>query len=125
MSDLQPDRAFGGERADPLRPVVFTVLLALADGPLHGYAVMKAVNQRLRRRALVGPGTLYRTLKELRELGWIAHTEDVADSSDERRRYYAITERGEQAARAEAQRLAELVEVARRAHLLPSGRARS
>ena len=51
----------------PLRPVVFAVFLALNEHALHGYAIMKAVNDRLRHRAIVGPGTLYRTLKELRD----------------------------------------------------------
>jgi DNA-binding PadR family transcriptional regulator len=106
------------ERYLPLRPVVFAVLLSLELQPRHGYAVMQAVNERLGRTALVGPGTLYRTLKELRDGGLIEPAPGVEASEDERRRYYRPTALGRAVARAEAQRLAGLVEQARRAKLL-------
>ncbi|HVS65454.1 MAG TPA: helix-turn-helix transcriptional regulator [Thermoanaerobaculia bacterium] len=104
----------------------FAVLLALAPGPLHGYAVMKDVNRRLRRRAVIGPGTLYRTLKELRDLGWIGEADErPGESDDERRRYYQLTEEGREAAVSEAERLSELVEDARAVRLIGDGGARS
>lgn len=95
----------------PLRPVVFAVLLVLRVSPLHGYAVMKRVNDHLGREALVGPGTLYRTLKELRDARWIEHTEAPRDTDevDGRRQYYRLTVLGRQVVEAEARRVAALL----------------
>ena len=104
----------------PLRPVVFAVFLALNEHALHGYAIMKAVNDRLRHRAIVGPGTLYRTLKELRDQHLITHTQAPA-GEDSRRQYYELTEAGRALAAAEAAHLADLVAAARAGHLIPEG----
>ena len=105
-----------GEPA-PLKPLDFAILLALNEQNRHGYAIMKVVNQRLRRRVLLGPGTLYRTLKELREEGLIDYTSGPADA-DSRRRYYRITAQGRRTARLEASRMAAWVDVARAGRLL-------
>ena len=102
---------------EPLRPVVFAILVALNDAKLHGYGIMKVVNESMSRRALLGPGTLYRTLKELREEGLVDYTRGPSDA-DPRRRYYAITAHGRAVARAEAERMAEWVDVARAGRLL-------
>lgn len=107
---------------EPLRPVVFAILLSLEEEERHGYAVMQAVNERLGRRALLGPGTLYRTLKELREQDWIERTERT-DPHDERRQIYRITAAGRDAARHEAERLRDLVRQAEDLDLV-SDRAR-
>ncbi len=101
-----------------LRPVVFAILLALNEDALHGYAIMKAVNDRLRHRAIVGPGTLYRTLKELKEADLIARTGSPA-GEDSRRQYYRLTQGGRAAAAHEAARMAELVAAARAGRLIP------
>ncbi len=101
-----------------LRPVVFAILLALNEDALHGYAIMKAVNDRLRHRAIVGPGTLYRTLKELKDADLIAHTDSPA-GQDSRRQYYRLTQGGRAAAADEAARMAELVAAARASRLIP------
>ena len=101
-----------------LRPVVFALLLTLSGGDLHGYAIMKRVNERLGHRAIVGPGTLYRNLKELRETGWIAHAEGPSEE-DARRSYYTLTTAGRRVAAGEAVRMAELVGLARAGGLLP------
>ena len=95
----------------PLRPVIFSILLVLHRAPLHGYAVMKRVNARLGKPALVGPGTLYRTLKELRDAGWIEHAAAPASSAstDGRRQYYRLTARGNEVMAAEARRIAGLM----------------
>ena len=92
----------------PLRPVVFAILSLLRQRALHGYGIMQAVNQHLGRRAVLGPGTLYRTLKELRELGLIRHS-DPDPAEDARRHYYRLTELGRRTAEAEANRLAGLM----------------
>ncbi len=108
----------------PLRPVVYAILVTLAEAPSHGYAVMKQVNERIGARALLGPGTLYRTLKELRDLGWIEPASLPAeDPGDERRRYYQLTTEGREVAAAETRRLERLVGVAQRSGLPAEGRA--
>lgn len=105
---------------EPLRPLVFAILLALHERDRHGYGIMKAVNAQLRRRALLGPGTLYRTLKELRDEGLIAYAPAPA-AADSRRQYYRITAKGRRFARVEAERMAVWVDVARAGHLLEEG----
>jgi DNA-binding PadR family transcriptional regulator len=102
---------------EPLRPLVFAILIALNDVSSHGYGIMKVVNERMQRRAVLGPGTLYRTLKELRDDGLIAYAPAPTDA-DSRRRYYKITAKGRQVARAEAIRMAQWVETAREGRLL-------
>ena len=102
---------------EPLKPLDFAILLALNEQDRHGYGIMKLVNQQLRRRALLGPGTLYRTLKELREDGLIDYASAPADA-DSRRRYYRITPQGRRAAQLEATRMAAWVDVARAGRLL-------
>ncbi len=101
----------------PLKPVDFLVLLSLETRDRHGYGLMQVANRQLRRRALLGPGTLYRTLKELREDGLIAYAPAPADA-DSRRHYYQITPQGRRAARLEASRMAAWVDVARAGRLL-------
>ncbi len=106
--------------SQPLRPVVFEILLILNGGDQHGYGIMMQVNERMNRRAILGPGTLYRTLKELRESGWLEHA-DAPSGEDARRQYYRLTQVGKRAAAAEARRMAELVSLARSARLIPDG----
>lgn len=110
----------------PLRPVTLAVLLVLRRTPLHGYAVMERVNEHLGKRALVGPGTLYRTLKELREDGLLRHAEPPGDPAevDGRRSYYTLTDLGRQVAAAEVRRLAGLLDAAD-ARALLAGEGRS
>ena len=89
----------------------FNILLALAQGERHGYAIMKeAEAQGLR----LGPGTLYTALAKLLSLGLIVEGEERADENDQRRRYYRITPPGLSAVRAEAEQLMKLAQVARR-----------
>jgi DNA-binding PadR family transcriptional regulator len=98
----------------PLRPVVFALLLVLRATDLHGYGIMQRVNQHLGRQALLGPGTLYRVLKELRDAGLIEHTSapDDGPAMDGRRQYYRLTMRGHEAVQAEAQRIATMMQQA-------------
>ncbi len=97
----------------PLRPVIFAILIVLRGGDLHGYAIMKRVNERIGRRAILGPGTLYRTLKEMRELGLLKTAPRGKRAGDERRTYYRLTAFGRQVVDAEAERLAGLMRDAR------------
>jgi DNA-binding PadR family transcriptional regulator len=104
----------------PLTPAVFHILLALADEDRHGYAIMQEV---LRRAGItLGPGTLYGTIKRLLADGLIAELGDRPDPDNDRRRYYRLTALGRRVTSAEARRMAELVRVSRRKHLLEPAR---
>ena len=103
------------EKLLPLTPAVFHVLLALAGGERHGYAIMQEVAESTGGRIKMGPGTLYGTIKRLLEAGLIEESGERPDPAldDGRRRYYRLTGVGQRAVRAEARRYAELVEIAR------------
>jgi DNA-binding PadR family transcriptional regulator len=91
----------------PLTPAMFHILLALADGEKHGYAILKEVARRTGDRVRLSAGTLYGNLSRLEGAGLIAESshrpEVVLD--DERRRYYRLTEFGRDVAVAEAERM--------------------
>ncbi len=104
----------------PLTPAVFHVLLALAGGERHGYAIMQEVTASTQGRVKMGPGTLYGTVKRLLAARLIEESDERPDPQldDERRRYYRLTALGQRAVQAEAARYAEIVEVARGKRLL-------
>src|SRR5689334_15909278 len=104
----------------PLTPAVFHILLALADSERHGYGIMQEVTARTGGEVRLGPGTLYGSIKRLLAGGLIAETAERPDPAldDERRRYYRLTDFGQRVAVAEAQRLAQLVQLAQAKHLL-------
>ena len=108
----------------PLTPAVFQILLALADGEKHGYAIMQEVSARTGGKLRLGPGTLYGSIKRMLEEELIVESDERPDPAldDERRRYYRLTEVGRRVAEAEAQRLAQLVREARAKNLLPRPR---
>jgi DNA-binding PadR family transcriptional regulator len=107
----------------PLTPAVFNILLALSDGEKHGYGIMREIATHTGGRLRLGPGTFYGSIKRLLEDHLIEESEKRPDPAhdDERRRYYRLTELGQRVAAAEAQRLEELVRLARRCRLLPDG----
>lgn len=108
--------------SDALKPRVYAMLVALAEGPLHGYGLKKAVEEESGGAMRVGPATLYRTLDRLAEKGWIEETPDAPvpeEEDDERRRYYRLTPDGLTVLRGETERLAHLVRRARGA--VPAG----
>ena len=97
----------------PVTPVAFHILLALATGERHGYAIMDA--------AALSAGTVYRMIKHLVAAGLVTPaTRPTPPSDDERRRYYRLTPRGRAVAQAETRRLARLVGYAHAA-LLTTG----
>lgn len=103
----------------PLTPAVFHILLALAGGKSHGYAIMQEVERLTAGRLTIGPGTLYRSIQRMVLDGLIEELElRVEHEDDERRRYYRLTPFGSRVARAEARRLASLVRAARARRLL-------
>lgn len=95
----------------PLPPAAFHILVALADGSRHGYAIIKDVAAATDGEVKLNPGTLYTTIRRLVDDGLIRETERPAraDSTDERRRYYSITPFGRRVARAELSRLRGLI----------------
>lgn len=98
----------------PLSPVLFHILLSLGEGERHGYALRREISQRTGGKLKVGPGVLYGAINKMLELGFIEESDERPDPhlDDERRRYYRITARGRQAARVEAERMRELVDLA-------------
>jgi DNA-binding PadR family transcriptional regulator len=118
MAQKAADRV---ERFLPLTPVVFEILIALAAGDQHGYSVMQEVERRTDGRIALHPGTLYRALGRLLDLGLIEELDERPDEDDERRRYYRLRPLGHAVARAEAERLASQVSAARARRLLRGG----
>ena len=103
----------------PLRPVIFEILLMLNEAPRHGYGIMKEVAKGSGGRTILGPGTLYRTLKEMRNLDLVQPASgSPGRGTDERRHYYEITPFGKRVAAIEATRMATLVGIARSGNLI-------
>jgi DNA-binding PadR family transcriptional regulator len=108
----------------PLTPAVLDIVLALGDGELHGYGIMREVRRRNGGGRRLAPGTLYRSLKQMQEKGLVEESEERpdADLDDERRRYYRLTDLGRRVAVAEVGRLEGLVRAARSKGLFPNMR---
>src|SRR5688500_8702019 len=102
------------EGAGPLSVPEYQILLALADGEKHGYAIMQEASERTEGRTGLGPGTLYGAIKRMLRAGRIAEAEERPDPrlDDQRRRYYHMTAQGRRVAVAETERLAGLVKAA-------------
>ena len=101
----------------PLTPAVFHILLALADGPLHGYGIMQAVELSASSEPPMGPGTIYGSLQRMEEAGLVR---ELAARTDDRRRVFALQAAGRRALALEAERLARLAALVREKHLLPN-----
>lgn len=112
--DLAPDRT-------ALQPAAFHILLALADGDRHGYAIIQEVAARTGGTVRLSAGTLYRSIQRLLEQGLVEEVRQrpAPELDDERRRYYRITAAGRAAARAETERLAALLKLARGRGFVP------
>jgi len=95
----------------PLKPVAFQILLSLADGEQHGYAITQSIAGRTSARMRIEPGNLYRSVKTMLDDGLIEESDrrPAADLDDERRRYYRITALGRKVAAAEIARLEAMV----------------
>ena len=104
----------------PLPPATLHILLALADGELHGYAIIQDVEARTDGELRMSAGTLYRSIQRMVEQGLIAEVAPRRTrAEDERRRYYRLTSFGTDVARAEVRRLSQLVRDARARGLTP------
>jgi DNA-binding PadR family transcriptional regulator len=109
---------------EPLTPAVFHILLSLVDDEKHGYAIMQDIAERTDGVLVMGPGTLYGTLKRLLQAGLVEESGERSDSAldDQRRRYYRLTSLGRRSAKDEARRLEALVLAARTKSLLRNPR---
>jgi len=91
----------------PMTPAMFHVLIALADGEKHGYAILKEVARRTEDQVRLSAGTLYGNLARLESAGLIVESDErpAFGLDDERRRYYRLTDFGREVAIAEAERM--------------------
>jgi DNA-binding PadR family transcriptional regulator len=107
---------------DSLTPAAFQILLALADEERHGLGIVEEIEARTNGATRLGPGSLYGTIKRLREVGFITETPDAPDPADHdpRRRYYAITALGRAALTREAGKMEVMVRDARAKAILDS-----
>ena len=101
-------------KLDPLPAAAFQIMLALADGDLHGYAIMRQVEEQTGGRLRLGPGTLYGSMGRMMEAGLIRESDKRVDPEmdDERRIYYELTGTGRAALEAELNRYRGVVAVA-------------
>ena len=113
------NRSHRGDRAAdahlPLRPVACAVLAALAEDARPGIDVLEAVNATVPGRPLLGPGTLYRLLRELRQAGLIARTDAAGAAADERQVHHELTPLGRSVLKADLDRLRRTIALAGRA----------
>jgi DNA-binding PadR family transcriptional regulator len=108
-------------KLDPLPSAAFHILLALAGDDLHGYGIMRAVEEQTSGAIRLGPGTLYGSIKTLLEEKLIEELESPRGAAREnaaRRRYYRLTSAGRKLATEEATRLASLLRTARAKRIL-------
>ena len=108
------------QKLNPRPSAAFQIMLALAGEDLHGYGIMRQVAQQTDGRIRLGPGTLYSSIQSLFDAKLIEEIEPREDASlgNERRRYYRLTSAGRKLARSEAERLADLLRVARSRKIL-------
>jgi len=109
----------------PLTPLSMAILVALGGGDLHGYALLRQVEERSGGLLCPGTGSLYAALQRLMDEGLIVESpERPEDDDDARRRYYRITADGRAAVAVEAGRVEELLADARRYGLIPAREGR-
>ncbi len=98
----------------PLPASVMHIIVALAGGEMHGYAIMREVAEISGGAVTMGPGTLYGSIKRMIDQGLLEETDERPDPAldDERRRYYRLTDLGRRVGAAEHARLSQLVSAA-------------
>jgi DNA-binding PadR family transcriptional regulator len=116
--DSEDARAGDAGRFLPLTPAMFHVLVALADGDKHGYAIMKEVEERTSGEVALSAGTLYGLVKKLLQDGLIVEPRRPRLGEEERRRTYSLTALGRAVAVAEAKRLDRTLALARSKRLI-------
>jgi DNA-binding PadR family transcriptional regulator len=112
-----------GRGPGSLSKLEFQVLLCLAEGPAHGYAIGRELKEKSEGRVDPTTGALYHILRRLEDSGLMVPAPEArSDSEDVRRQYFRITVAGRQVAADEAQDLKRLVEDARARRLLGADR---
>src|SRR5689334_23074605 len=108
------------QKLNPLPAAAFQILLTLVDTDLHGYGIMRQIASQTEGRMRLGPGTLYSSIRTLLEEGLIEEmgSREGESTGQERRRYYRLSSAGRKLARSEAERLADLLRVARNKKIL-------
>ena len=119
---MSPRKSAVPKDVGELTPAMFHILLTLAEGERHGYSIMQEIERRTNGAVELGPGTLYRSIKQLVSGGLIAEVESQQNGAKQRRSYQ-LTPDGKRRAEMEARRLRGLVEWAESARLLHGGRA--
>jgi DNA-binding PadR family transcriptional regulator len=106
---------FDAKAFTPLPHVHLEILVCLAEGERHGYAIKREIAQRTQGRIKLGPGSLYGAIKKLSEDDLIEESErrPASHLDDERRRYYCLTAKGQAVLKAETDRLRALLELAK------------
>jgi DNA-binding PadR family transcriptional regulator len=117
MHRMSDNETNGIKNHQPLSPAVFAILLALAGGEKHGYAIMKEAAEPAGGAIKLGPGTLYGTIDRMIRDQLI---EETGFTDDARRRYYRITNLGHRIFAAELSRIGNIVRAARR-RVFPKG----
>ena len=99
----------------PLRPAVFHILVVLAEGKRHGYAIKQEVEKRTDGVVKMGPGTLYESIQRMQERGLVEETSSrpLPANDQAQRRYYRLSKLGREVLKAEVTRLGAIVDDAR------------
>lgn len=107
-----------------LTPTIFHILVVLAGGERHGYAILREVKEIVESSSILGPTTLYRSIRTMLNGGLIVESDERIDpgSNDERRRYYQLTDFGAKVLNNEVERLEGLVKMARGKNILSGSR---
>jgi DNA-binding PadR family transcriptional regulator len=109
------------EPSNPLTIPVYQILLSLSDRDMHGYAILRDIEERTAGEVKLAAGTLYAAVARLVREGLIEEIVEVGDhDADARRRYYRITSRGRRAAAADAERMRRFVRMAEDKDLIAS-----
>jgi DNA-binding PadR family transcriptional regulator len=98
----------------PLTSSVFHIMLVLQGKDKHGYGIMRAITEITGGQVKIGPGTFYGSIKRMLEAGLIEESDERPDPDldDQRRRYYRLTDFGQQVLSAEVARLSKLIHLA-------------
>ena len=103
----------------PLSPRDFILMLILADGPAHGYGIVKEAQEKFGNAVKLDPANLYRAILRLMRDGVVVDAADPPSDASEQRRHFELTEFGQEVLAAEAERLATLTDAARSMALIP------
>lgn len=103
----------------PLAPRDYLILFSLIDGPLHGHGILRAV-EAAAGGVVLDPANLYRSLRKLERDELVTEARAAARSDASTRRSYQLTRLGRAVVSAEAHRLAQLADAARRRKLVPA-----